>query len=57
MALLMLGVAIGERSAAVVNGFCVIVLLLAGAALSSCAAGHACDVRRQLSSSTTSPAS
>ncbi len=35
MAMLMLGVAIGERSAAVVNGFCFIVLLLAGAALSS----------------------
>jgi len=33
MAMLMLGVAIGERSAAVVNGFCFIVLLLAGAAL------------------------
>src|SRR6186997_1695995 len=35
MAMLMLGVAIDERSAAVVNGFCFIVLLLAGAALSS----------------------
>src|SRR6188768_1489764 len=35
MAMLMLGVAIGERSAAVVNGFCFIVLLMAGAALSS----------------------
>src|SRR6185503_7697536 len=35
MAMLMLGVAIGERSAAVVNGFSFIVLLLAGAALSS----------------------
>ena len=35
MAMLMLGVAIGERSGAVVNGFCFIVLLLAGAALSS----------------------
>ena len=35
MAMLMLGVAIGERRAAVVNGFCFIVLLLAGAALSS----------------------
>src|ERR1041385_8292790 len=35
MATLMLGAAIGERSAAVVNGFCFIVLLLAGAALSS----------------------
>src|SRR4026209_3029261 len=35
MAMLMLGVVIGERSAAVVNGFCFIVLLLAGAALSS----------------------
>ena len=34
MAMLMLGVAIGERSSAVVNGFCFIVLLLAGAALS-----------------------
>src|SRR5512147_2743142 len=35
MAMLMLGVSIGERSAAVVNGFCFIILLLAGAALSS----------------------
>ena len=35
MAMLMLGVAIGERSSAVVNGFCFIILLLAGAALSS----------------------
>src|SRR4249919_784529 len=33
MAMLMLGVAIGERSGAVVNGFCFIVLLLAGLAL------------------------
>jgi hypothetical protein len=39
MLMLMLGVAIGERSSAVVNGFCFIVLLLAGAALSSVPAG------------------
>src|SRR4029078_11834713 len=39
MAMLMLGVAIDERSAAVVNGFCFIVLLLAGAALSSVTPG------------------
>ena len=39
MVMLMLGVAIGERSAAVVNGFCFIVLLLAGAALSSAPPG------------------
>jgi NADH-quinone oxidoreductase subunit N len=39
MAMLMLGVAAGERSSAIVNGFCFIVLLLSGAALSSVAAG------------------
>ena len=48
MAMLMLGVAIGERSAAVVNGLCFIVLLLAGAALSSVPLGAHVNVRREL---------